>query len=212
MIGAQAYVLQHAKDESTQKIAAQDLQQGIGRAAQVVGQLLSVARLDAVNDKIARTPLDLAALARERVGMVVSQAEAKQQDLRYEGPEGLSWQGDRPIIISAMDNLLINAIRYTPPGGRITICLQETQESILLEVEDTGPGIPPAFRETVFERFSRLPGTLETGSGLGLAIVRRAVELHGGSITLSDRDGGSGLRVVIHLPREQERFSIPSVS
>ena len=120
---------------------------------------------------------------------------------------------DRAKLKLILDNLISNAVKFTPDGGTITVRARREPASpdVILDVADTGPGIPAEFREMVFERFSRLPGMLETGSGLGLAIVRRAVELHGGSITLSDRDGGSGLRVVIHLPREQERFSIPSV-
>lgn len=200
VISAQAHVLQQAKDGVRREIAGQDLQQGVARAVQLVGQLLSVARLDAA-DALAMAPLDLAVLARERLGMLASQALAKGQILGFIGPDSLPWQGDALILTSAVDNLLVNAIRYTPEAGRINLRLEAGPHEVRLAVEDTGPGIPAAFREAAFERFSRLPGAQEAGSGLGLAIVRSAVELHGGRVTLADPATGSGLLATLHLPR-----------
>ncbi|WP_316676723.1 ATP-binding protein [uncultured Tolumonas sp.] len=200
VIGAQAHVVQHALDGDEREMAAKDLQQGVARAAQLVGQLLSVARLDAASPSMERAPLDLARLAQDCVGLMVSQAVARQQDLGYEGPDSLPWHGNRPALVSAVDNLLANALRYTPEGGRITLRLARMRDAACIEVEDTGPGIPPEFRALAFERFSRLPGSAGSGSGLGLAIVRRAVELHGGIVTLDAGADGMGLKATIRLP------------
>ncbi len=203
VIAAQAHVLQHAQDPAQRDGAAQELQQGVERGAQAVRQLLSVARLEATGPVILDRPLDLASLARERVASLVPQALAKDQDLGYEGPDSLSWEGDAGVLGSAIDNLLVNALLYTPPGGRITLRVAPGVGAILLTVEDTGPGIPPEFLAVAFERFTRLPGTQEAGSGLGLAIVRRAVELLGGTVVLEGRPEGSGLRATLRLPRRE---------
>ena len=200
VISAQAHMLERAPGPSERQLASRELQQGVERAAQLVSQLLSFARLDAADQAPAQAALDLATLAQDRVAIRVPQALARNQDLGYEGPSRLPWHGDASILTSAVDNLLGNAIRYTPPGGRITLRLAATPDGIRLEVEDTGPGIPPEFRESLFERFTRLPGTQETGSGLGLAIVHRAVALHEGRVTLNGRAGGPGLLAVIQLP------------
>jgi K+-sensing histidine kinase KdpD len=88
-----------------------------------------------------------------------------------------------PILLR---NLVENAMRYTPAGGSIQIALRHAQEHALLEISDSGPGIPAAMRERVFERFVRLADASQPGSGLGLSIVRQIAEMHGASISLGD--------------------------
>lgn len=200
VIAAQAHVLAHAQDPARREGAERELQQGVARGAQVIGQLLSVAHLEAAGPALAMLPLDLATLAQERVASLVPRALAKGQDLGYEGPDRLPWHGEASMLESAIDNLLINAIQYTPQGSLLTLRLAEKVGEAVLEMEDTGPGIPAEFRESLFDRFTRLPGTQVPGSGLGLAIVRRAAELHGGGVRLGDRVGQSGLLVTVRLP------------
>ncbi|RWD63344.1 MAG: ATP-binding protein, partial [Mesorhizobium sp.] len=96
-------------------------------------------------------------------------------------------------------NLVDNALRYSRPGGSVTVRLAALDGEAVLMVSDAGPGIPPEEREHVFERFYRLAGATEEGSGLGLAIVREVVENAGGSVTLGDAAGG-GLKVEVRLP------------
>ncbi len=201
VIGAQAHVLRHASEGAQRESARKDLQAGVARAEQLVGQLLSVARLDDPAQALEPTPLDLARLARGRAALLGSEASAKGQTLVYEGPDSLPWAGDEAVLVSALDNLLMNAMRYTPEDGHIVLRTRKTTEGVEVEVEDDGPGIPEAFRETIFERFRRLPGSPGTGSGLGLAIVRQAVERHGGRVRLAGGRGGKGLRAVIRLPK-----------
>lgn len=200
VIGAQAHVLRQARDEQPWLAARKDLQAGIERAELLVGQLLSVARLDDPGQTLDRSPLDLARLAQDRVALLRTAAEERGHSLVFHGPDRLPWQGDAAVLVSALDNLLVNAIRYTPEGGHIALSLLEAAEGVIVEVEDDGPGIPPEHRETIFERFSRLPGSPGTGSGLGLAIVRQAVERHGGTVILEEGGGGRGLRAVLRLP------------
>lgn len=201
VIGAQAHVLLHAQDPTEREGAGRELQLGVERGAQAIRQLLSVARLEATEQALVPTSMDLATLARERVESLVPQALKKDQDLGFEGPEALPWQGDGAVLGSALDNLLMNALLYTPPGGRITLRLMPGEGDVRIEVEDTGPGILPEFLPCAFERFTRLPGNPQPGSGLGLAIVQRAVELHGGTVALANRIDGTGLLATIHLPR-----------
>lgn len=200
VIGAQAHVLRQTQDEPSRQAAWKDLQAGIERAELLVGQLLSVARLDDPAQTLDMGTLDLARLAQERVGLLLGAAEARGHRLVYSGPDRLPWQGDTAVLVSALDNLLVNAILYTPEGGHIELSVQEIAEGATVVVEDDGPGIPKAYRERIFERFRRLPGSPGTGSGLGLAIVRQAAERHGGSVALEEGHGGRGLRAELRLP------------
>jgi two-component system OmpR family sensor kinase len=97
-------------------------------------------------------------------------------------------------------NLVDNAIRYTPAGGRIELSVFVDSARPTLEVKDTGPGIPPEERERVFDRFYRLPGAGTQGSGLGLAIVRQIAEAHRAEVSLGEADHGKGLRVTVRFP------------
>ena len=108
--------------------------------------------------------------------------------------------GDRDLLFQAVANLIDNAIKYTPPGGRIVLGLSPTAEGAELYVADTGPGIPPDQRERVFDRFHRLESSRSTpGSGLGLSLVRAVARLHGATIRLTDN--APGLRIALLLPR-----------
>ncbi len=107
-------------------------------------------------------------------------------------------------------NLVENALIHTPSGTPVTVSVRSENGSAVLEVADRGPGVPPAIRERVFERFARGPGdTAPTGgSGLGLAIVRAVADAHGGSVRLGAADGG-GARFTVTLPAAQQRSDTP---
>jgi two-component system OmpR family sensor kinase len=98
-------------------------------------------------------------------------------------------------------NLIDNAIRYTPSGGRVNIAIQAESQQVRLVIEDTGPGIPTEQIHQVFQRFKRGENDQAEGSGLGLSIVRRILELHQGRIELDNRGTDSGLRVNVYLRR-----------
>jgi two-component system sensor histidine kinase TctE len=99
-----------------------------------------------------------------------------------------------------LNNVLDNAIRYTQPGGQVTVRVTPDTTTVLLSVEDNGPGIPASERARVFERFHRVLGTGAEGCGLGLAIVKEIAQSHGGDAALASGSGGAGTLVKITLP------------
>jgi two-component system sensor histidine kinase TctE len=169
------------------------------RMIRQTNQLLALARATpAAIDKARREPLDLATLVQESVQYFVGEAAKKGIDLGFElAPAPLA--GDAFRLRDLVDNLVDNAVRYTPPGGTVTVrCHQEAAGSVFA-VEDSGPGIPPAKRALVFNRFVRLDDKTP-GSGLGLAIVRDIALAHRARITLADMPGGAGMRVEVRFP------------
>jgi signal transduction histidine kinase len=200
VVATQAHAMIGEEDKARRELYAQDLELGIERANNMVRQLLAVARLEGLDPESVGAPIELAALARERILFVLPLAIKKTQDLGAEGPDTLESFGNVSALGSALDNLLENAIRYTPPGGRITLRYGGLDSGVFLEVEDNGPGMSEAFKARAFERFSRERGNHPDGAGLGLAIVHRVVELHHGRVQLLDPIQGQGLRVRVELP------------
>ncbi|MDR7555421.1 MAG: ATP-binding protein [Armatimonadota bacterium] len=150
-----------------------------------------------------RRPTDLAALAAEAVAAVAAAAEEKQihVDSRVAGPVS-PVSVDRERVLQMLHNLLHNALRHTPRGGRVTVGVDAGPGRVQLWVQDTGPGIPPEDLERIFERFVRLDASRTRatgGSGLGLAIVRALAEAHGGTVTATSAPG-QGSRFTITLP------------
>jgi two-component system OmpR family sensor kinase len=109
-------------------------------------------------------------------------------------------EGDPATLAILLSNLLDNALRYTPRGGRIDVAVDADADAVTLSVADTGPGIAPADRERVFDRFVRGSDVSESGSGLGLSIVKRIAEAHRASIALDAPAEGSGLIVRVRFP------------
>jgi len=177
------------------------------RAAHLVTQLLSLARMENLAGAGSMSPLDISALARDVVKDWLPQAWARRIDLGLDADDHVVMiQGNRLMLTEMLNNLLDNAIRYTPPGGHATVrvSVDAFEPFVYLDVEDTGPGIPPGERERVMERFYRVLGTGTDGSGLGLAIVREIVQQHGGEVTIGDnvyqtepRRAGTRFRVTL---------------
>ncbi|MBI1753918.1 MAG: sensor histidine kinase N-terminal domain-containing protein [Acidobacteria bacterium] len=207
VVGTQAHTLIREEDAAQREAIGHDLQRGIERATGLVRQLLAVARLEAAGPELTEGVVDLAALARDRASQILPLALAKKLDLGVEGVERLEIRGDCSVLGMAMDNLLENAIRYTPEGGTVTLRFGRSEGRPFFEVEDDGPGMSEAFKERAFERFSRELGTHAIGAGLGLAIVQRAAELHQGRVSLGAPEGGSGLCARVELPAERRNTS-----
>lgn len=179
-------------------------------ATRLVNQLLALARAE--NQPQAGTAwqaLELSALARSTVHDWVQASFAHQIDLGYEEPPApVHIHGDATMLRELLSNLIDNALRYTPAGGSVTVRVRvDIDEHALLEVEDTGPGIPPAERERVFERFYRILGNTAEGSGLGLAIVREIAQQHDAEVdvfnnprALASKFPGSLFRLTFPLP------------
>jgi two-component system sensor histidine kinase TctE len=127
---------------------------------------------------------------------------ARNIDLGFDGaPGAVTIEGDALLIREMLGNLLDNAIRYTPPKGQVTVSVAAERGKVLLSVEDSGPGIPPAERERVFERFHRILGTGTEGCGLGLAIVREIAQSHNADTRLGPRARGDGTLVTVVFPQ-----------
>jgi two-component system, OmpR family, sensor histidine kinase TctE len=161
------------------------------RAAHMVNQLLAMARAEDGGEVLRRVPLDLAAVTRAVVRDFVSRSIDRRIDLGYEGPEGASSlrvMGEPVLLSELVRNLVDNALHYTPAGGSVTarVLPDPFGQVVVLQVEDTGPGIAPAEREAVFRPFYRSLGTQVDGSGLGLAIVKEIAERHQADIELAD--------------------------
>ncbi|MDB5746331.1 MAG: sensor histidine kinase [Massilia sp.] len=183
----------HAGDPETRRSV--ELMLGANeRMIRQTNQLLSLERAEPNRfDRLRLAPLDLSSVVADTIQTFVEQAAAKDIDLGFE-LEPACIDGDRFLLRDLVDNLVDNALRYTPRGGRVTVsCATGREGGALLRVEDNGPGILAAMREGVFERFVRLDeGTNTMGSGLGLAIVRDIANLHGAAVTLAEaRQGGA---------------------
>jgi signal transduction histidine kinase len=144
--------------------------------------------------------MDLAALLGDRLAAIYPIARRKAITLSLDAPGHVPVTANPTGLGSIIDNLIDNAIRYTPEGGNVRVSLREVGGDLELEVSDDGPGIAQEFRERVFERFFRVPGTAQEGSGLGLAIVKRLTTAYGGQIHLGHGPEGRGLTVRLALP------------
>ena len=179
--------------------ALDDLDAGIERAIHLAAQLLQLARLEPDQREPTQEAVRLDAQVRQAVAAFSGAADARDTDLGIVQADAATLVGDRAALRALLDNLLDNALRYTPPGARIDVSLRQDADAVLLEIADNGPGIPAQDRSRATERFVRLNQSDVTGSGLGLAIARETAALHGGSLQLDDTPGG-GLTVRVRLP------------
>jgi heavy metal sensor kinase len=189
--------------EEYQRILKSSLEE-IDRIARLVEGLLLLARADAGVLRMDRRPLDLAQLVEEVYGQTRVLAEARSLNLRLGAVEPVSVQGDYAHLRRLLLNLVDNAVKYTPPGGHVTISVQPSGGWAAMRVEDTGMGIPPEDRERIFQRFHRSAEARSRGNGgagLGLCIARSIAEAHGGRIEVESTTGrGSTFTVLLPIP------------
>jgi len=167
------------------------LRQGIERGRRLVEQLLALARAQAAAGDVSAAPaqaVSLQRIIREVLEEAMPLADARHIDIGVESPEDARVQAAERDLFTLVRNLVDNALRYTPVGGRVDLAVRRLGAGAQLCVRDSGPGIAPAERERVFDAFYRLPGSDETGSGLGLAIVRATAERIGARIDLRYAD------------------------
>ena len=171
------------------------------RAARLVGQLLQLTRSEVQaggGELPRRQALDI--LLQDRLAALSGLAQAGDIELELQAGVSLSVPGQRESLVSLIDNLVENAIKYSPRGSSVTVSLHAERGQAVLHVADQGPGIAPALYERVFDRFFRAPQQAQPGSGLGLSIVASVVRQHGGTIQLHSGNGGLGLLVEVRLP------------
>ncbi|MDW7991091.1 MAG: ATP-binding protein [Anaerolineae bacterium] len=171
--------------------------------SRLVEDLRLLAQADAGELTLNRTVLDLGAFLEEVVEAHRLQAQERQITLALERPSALPLVlADRDRLAQVMGNLLANALRYTPPGGRIAVQVVPRGREVAVSVADNGPGVPASDLPHLFERFWRRDSSRQRatgGSGLGLSIARHIVEAHGGHIWAEPTPGG-GLTVTFTLP------------
>lgn len=195
---AQAHVLVHAKSAQERAAASEDMRGAMARVAALLRQLLALSRLESIG-ALSLQSVDFAALLQERVASFGRAALDKGIELELESPMTCRAVLDREAMVSLLDNLLDNAVRYVPRNGRVHVSLRVTDDALLLQVLDDGPGVRPADRERIFDRFYRADCKDETGSGLGLAIAKQVAALHGGEIRVTEGIGG-GAGFELRLP------------
>lgn len=166
----------------------------------LVGELLTLARLESGMPGPMDEAVDVAALLQGIVEDASFEASGSGCRVEYRGPEQAWVRGREELLGRALENVIRNALKYSPPGGLIDVKAAAADGWLRLNIGDQGPGVPPEALETIFKPFCRAhPHSHPNGYGLGLAIARRALETHGGRITAENRPGG-GLLMQITLP------------
>ena len=183
------------------------------RLLRLVSDLLFSAQLEHSDLVLTRAPVELADLAHECAESARPLAEQKGITLEVEAAHVPAIAADRTRLEQLVDNLISNALKFTPPGGRVTVKTLVAEGNALVEVCDTGIGIPAAEREQLFERFFRASAaTAEAikGTGLGLSIVKAIIEGHGGRMEVDSEPGaGTTFRAILPLAEPQHRLPAP---
>lgn len=174
--------------------------QSCDRAARLVGQLLQLMRTDAVDGAAAPQAVALDRLVEECLATLSALARPRGIELQFDATGPVEVWGDPQSLASMIDNLVENAIKFSPRHGTVTVGIESHDGHAVLSIADQGQGIAPDLRLRVFDRFYRGPGQTQAGSGLGLAIVKAAVERHHGNVSLTTGMAGQGLQVVVALP------------
>jgi heavy metal sensor kinase len=174
----------------------------VDRLTRLARDLLVLASSDEERLLLEPSRFDLGELLRSVTGRFAASAEREGRNVRVAGDFPLPVDADRERLDQVLGNLLDNALRHG--GGEVVLEARQQDGQVLIRVSDEGPGLPAAFREHAFDRFSRAGGTRADGRGLGLAIVRAIVRAHGGEVSIDDRGGGNGTVVSVRLPADDE--------
>jgi heavy metal sensor kinase len=201
--------LQKRQDAASYRDVIGSMLEEVDRLSRLVECLLMLTRADSGALKPVLERVDLVALARGSIELLRVLAEEKEQVLSIDGDAGVTVMADPGILRQAILNLVDNAIKYTPHGGRISMGIGLKAGMGFVEVKDSGPGIPAEHRDRIFERFYRVDKgrSREAGGvGLGLAIAKWATEINGGRIEVeSEEERGSRFRIVLNAARPDGR-------
>lgn len=192
-----------ATDEASRRASMRRVVAGARRMQRLVEQLLTLSRLDPDASLEQWETVDMIAVVAEQLKQFTTEVVDRGIELSLASEGQGSCSGNATMLGVLVRNLVENALRHTPAGGKVAVELRDGAEWLELTVADTGPGIPPALRTRAMERFFRVAGQQGEGSGLGLSIVARIAEIHGATLSLEDavgRTGGGGLRVRLRIP------------
>ncbi|RQP23858.1 ATP-binding protein [Piscinibacter terrae] len=192
-----ADALATARDPSRLDEARQGLLNGVARATHTVHQLLALERSGGDAQADALKPLDLVELVRDRLAVMAEIAHRRGIEIELHANEACVLPLHRESAASLIDNLVDNAVKYSPDGSTVVVSVVDEVTGPSITVIDQGPGIPQHLRARAFERFFRLPDQDQTGSGLGLSIAERAAARNRASIRLDDGPGGVGLQAIV---------------
>lgn len=196
---AQLQVALRARDGGQRDAALGKLQDGLARAARLVDQMLQLARLDPESCLPEAAPVDLGELAAGVCAELGGGILERGLDFELLTAPGIVVAGKAEWLQVLLRNLVDNAVRYTPAGGRLQVAVAWRDGQPCLRIADSGPGIPAGERANVLRRFQRLGRSEQPGSGLGLSIVLRIAELHGARLELGDAEFG-GLLAAVTFP------------
>ena len=199
-IKAQAQVARSASGEAERIHALDNAILGCDRAAHLIDQLLTLARVDTLDRGVAEL-CQLRDIAAEVIAELAPAALGKGVQFELLAGDGATVRGNPGLLRVLLRNLLDNAVKHTPPGTLVQVSLTHEHGMTCLSVSDNGPGIPEQERNNVLERFYRPLGTQASGSGLGLSIVKRIAEVHDASLHMAATNAGRGLRVTVIFKR-----------
>lgn len=196
--------LAETEDPASLRAAIEQAIADLDHITRVFGALLRIAEAEAGARRAAFAAIDLAPVLADAAEFYGAVAESRGQELSIDLPERLDLVGDRDLLAQAVGNLLDNALKFTPPGGRVRLTARALpRDGIEIAVADSGPGLPAEDRARAGERFFRADASRGTpGSGLGLSLVRAVAHLHGGDLSLADAEPGAmqpGLRAALRL-------------
>ncbi len=198
----QAELALREKDGRKTTHALNQINLASGNLSHLVNQLLSLTKAEPDGAAfLSLKPLDLLTLAQEVTGEWVASALQKNIDLGFSSELKTALiQGNNVLLRELMNNLIDNAIRYTPTGGRITVGIRQENALLVFYVQDNGMGISEENQALIFERFYRVLGTQQEGCGLGLTIVQEIAERHGASVKVESEGETKGTQFLVHFP------------
>jgi PAS domain S-box-containing protein len=195
-------VLERLEGDETMRHVVAIIGRQTAHLARLVDDLLDVARVTSGKVELQRRVVELRALARRCLDALAQAGRTERHEVRLEGPT-VHVHADPARVEQVVNNLLDNAVKYTPPGGRVIVTTEWTGDAAVLRVRDSGQGIRTDLLGRVFDLFVQEPQSLDRsrgGLGLGLALVKRLVELHGGSVAAWSAGAGQGSEFTVRLP------------
>ena len=189
----------------------QGLLRSNARAGRLVSQLLALSRSEIEDARRSLSNVDLVALVQDTIAQLSVLAQAGGVDLELDSEPEVFVEGNQESLSMLLDNVIGNAIKFSPEGATVRVRVRNEHGAVFLTVLDEGPGIAPALRERVFDRFYRVPGQLNSGSGLGLAIAKAVANQHCAALDVIDGPAGHGLEVRLRISEKAVAISEPAI-